>query len=286
METLDDEQRRALAFVASAARGGYDPTAADLDAWGENSRRRTVGGMADLRALMDFSRVTDGRPERLSTHLVNLRWLSRDASARLRLTPLGQALLKDAQMDDADVRTIVLGTEDPLAYASLIRELAKAGDALLVDPYLDPDGLLNLIEHTQIRRVLVKDKLRKEQRAALEVFWKGTDRAVDIRVSSGLHDRLILAEGGEVMTIGTSLNAVAKRKSTTVLAPLPREAAEFMRKHFEDTFKSADSLVPNETEAPESDGATQAPVPQSDERPSDQNVTPETPSFERGNGQR
>lgn len=95
--------------------------------------------------------------ETMIEHLVRLTWLEeigapRDEDPGLRLTNLGRALIRDVEMDmenDEDVSVVVLGREDPLAYPTLVGQLAASGEGLLVDPYLKlPDLHTIVVQHT------------------------------------------------------------------------------------------------------------------------------------------
>jgi hypothetical protein len=80
--------------------------------------------------------------------------------------------------------------------------------------------------------VLISPNVKKEDRAAMAVLVASGASAngpIELR-SAGkgvLHDRLIVGEGF-VDTIGSSINTVG-RQHTTVLSPLPRQAADTMR---------------------------------------------------------
>jgi hypothetical protein len=94
------------------------------------------------------------------------------------------------------------------------------------------EQLLTVRTHTSIKRVLISPNVKKEDRAAMAVLVASGASAngpIELR-SAGkgvLHDRLIVGEGF-VDTIGSSINTVG-RQHTTVLSPLPRQAADTMR---------------------------------------------------------
>lgn len=260
MDTLSEEQHRALAFVASATRGGYEPDEADLEAWTKHHQRRSTGGIASLStfAMEAYESAMKGARESMTSHLLNLRWLVRDRRGGLSLTRLGAALLKDADSGVMDVQTVVFGRDDPLAYPNLIAELTKTGADLLVDPYLDVASLHTVLEHTPVGRILVGDKLREGQLSALRVFWQGLgDTQVVIRLGTDLHDRVVLGRDGAVWAIGASLNTVAKGKSSTIMTPVLREGAEALRRAYEDHWKEAKPLV--EPEPPAEETSAEAP---------------------------
>lgn len=259
VDTLSDEQHRALAFVASATRGGYEPDQEDLEAWTRHHQRRSTGGIMSLStfAMEAYDSAMKGTRESMTSHLLNLRWLDHGRRGGLSPTRLGEALLKDADAGVMDVQTVVFGRDDPLAYRNLIGELTKTGPDLLVDPYLDVDSLHAVLEHTPVKRILVGDKLREGQLSALRVFWQGlTDPGVIIRLGTDLHDRVVLGVDGAVWAIGASLNTVAKGKSSTTLTPILREGAEALRHTYEDYWERAKPLVEPEPPADEASPAT------------------------------
>jgi len=206
--------------------------------------------------------------ETMIGHLVRLTWLAEsrapsDGEPGLRLTELGRALLRDAESGDEseeDVSVVVLGREDPLAYPILVGQLAAAGPGLLVDPYLKLADLHTILVSTQLTRLLVSGKTnnRGEVGAMQAYLGKGSlSRRVEVRSSTGLHDRVLIADDGDVITVGTSLNSVGR--TTTVMSPLPSPARESLRDEFERAWADA-TLV-----GPEPNGDTE----EDDEEPVD-----------------
>jgi len=122
----------------------------------------------------------------------------------------------------------------PLAYPILVGQLAAAGPGLLVDPYLKLADLHTIVVSTQLTRLLVSGKTnnRGEVGAMLACLGKGSlSRRVEVRSSTGLHDRVLMADDGDVLTVGTSLNGVGK--TTTVVSPMPSPARESLRDEYE-----------------------------------------------------
>ena len=199
-----------------------------------------------------------GTQEHPAEHLEYLGWIAGKAEG-WRVTPLGQALLRAADTDEDDVRVVVLDNKDPLAYATLIGELAGMGDAFLVDPYLDLAGCADLVAHTKIARVLMGDSPgSKKHREAVAVFLSSGQYDVEVRVAPGIHDRLVIADDGLVYTIGASLNGVSRRKAITVLTPLPQAAAETMSKAIESLWPDATVLTQPQPDSAEDTGTDEA----------------------------
>lgn len=202
--------------------------------------------------------------ETVVDHLVRLRWLEEVASPGdrgpgLRLSDLGHALLQAAETDEdvAEAHSlVVLGRDDPLAYPTLIGLIANAGAALFVDPYLKLPDLDTLLVNTQVSRILIAAKKNNQSVIAsmrTHLTSAGLPRRVEVRASADLHDRVIVADDGEVFTIGTSLNGVAR--TTTVFSPVPRPASVSLREEYERLWDQADLVGPSENAA-DGNGAT------------------------------
>lgn len=175
-------------------------------------------------------------------HLVRLTWLEEVSAPGggdpgLRLTDLSRALLRDVETDDdadADVSVVLLGREDPLAYSILVGQLAAAGTGLLVDPYLKLADVHTIVVSTQLTRLLVSGKSNnKGVTSSMQAYLDSPSlgRRVEVRASTELHDRVLLANDGDVLTLGTSLNGVGS--TTTVMTPIPSPARESLRDEYE-----------------------------------------------------
>lgn len=204
-----------------------------------------LGRAADASRV---ERVQVKPPETSTEHLLRLGWLRLVAaeSDRVRLTPLGLALLRSAELDEEEAEqasVVVLGSNDALAYPSLIGHLAELGEGLLVDPYLRLEQLAQLVTHTRLDRLLVsnKDKSALARAAQIGVYLASSEvpRPVEVRASPDLHDRVVVADEGTIHTIGSSLNAIG-RGSATVFTPLPAAAADALRDVYEQLWADAD----------------------------------------------
>lgn len=206
-------------------------------------------------------------PETTIEHLIRLTWLAEvtapdGGDSGLRLTELGRALLRDAEVgdeSDEDVSVVVLGREDPLAYPILVGQLAAVGPGLLVDPYLKLADLHMLIVSTQLSRLLVSGKPNNRGEVGAMQAYLGSgslSRRVEVRSSTGLHDRVLLADDGDVLTVGTSLNGVGR--TTTVVSPMPSPARESLRDEYDRLWADAKLVGPGPEEGPEDDSS--APV--------------------------
>lgn len=198
------------------------------------------------------------RPEEsVVDHLIRLRWVEDVSStgsddAELRVTDLGLALFRDRETETEaveDVSVVVLGRGDPLAYPMLIGQLGAAGPGLLVDPYLKLEDLHRVVVTTQLTRLLITGQPSNRVvigavRAYLDT--SSPTRRVEVRSSTQLHDRVLIADDGAVTTLGTSMNGVGKK--TTVLTPMPSPANETLREEYKQIWDAADLVGPQRNE--------------------------------------
>lgn len=184
-------------------------------------------------------------------HLIRLTWVEEaKGDGGLRLTEIGRALLHDHEREttDEDVSVVILEANDPMAYPKLVGQLANAGEGLLVDPYLKLEALSRIVVSTRLTRLLVSAKTGKGELAAMEALLDNPnhDRRVEVRKSKNLHDRLLFAEDQSVFTLGTSLNGVGR--TTTVLTPMPAQAAAALRDVYEQLWMEAELVGPQPIE--------------------------------------
>ena len=133
-------------------------------------------------------------------------------------------------------------------------QLTDAGEGLLVDPYLKLDILHRIVTSTHLTRLLVSGKSsNRAEIAAMQTYLDSASlsRHVEVRTSTELHDRYLLADDGPVLTLGTSLNGVGR--TTTVLTPMPSGAREVLRETYERLWADASLVGPQPVED-ETDG--------------------------------
>ncbi|WP_022872487.1 hypothetical protein [Nesterenkonia alba] len=254
MAILTDLQRGSLELVNAAAQGGYQIKPSELDDWVEHGGQTHLVRLEDFPLFADtwtYSEAFHWSAHSMSRMLMGMRWLRSTRDGGLTLTPLGKALLRGDQSDDSDSsQVVVLDSDDPVAYPTLLGELSDMGQAVLVDPHLQVNELKDLEKHTSVRRMLVTNSERgssPKKRASISKYLEQADTPrVQVRMSPGIHDRMILAEDGRVWTLGTSLNSVSRRKSLTVLTPMPALAAEHMSLWIKERWDKATPLIPTE----------------------------------------
>jgi len=266
VEIVSTAQHRVLGFVHACNRSGYRPTIEEIKLWfdepapsvttrvTEPGTLASPGMLANLEAIRKFLQQMHGTREVTEEHpvdhLVRIKWLEAPDD-RLRLTRLGDALLADIQRGEEaeDSPVVVLETTDRFAYARLIGEIARLGDAYLVDPYFRLPQLETVLDSTRLKRVLISKQYRGsgEARAALAVALATVppDRDLQVRATSDptLHDRLVVAETGEVYMLGASLGTIGS--ANTVFMKVPDTAANALKQLAEDLWDKAEPVVLN-----------------------------------------
>jgi hypothetical protein len=249
LENVGEEGLRVLQYVHLVDRHGAHLTLAQLDQFADTARPKWVPDFWEGSGDVDFVRTI-----RWSEYLHALEWIDvagpdiesaqedeiRDR-APVRLTGLGRSVLQACEGSEPTLAAqVLLGDEDPLAYGQVIAHLAGLGSGLLIDAYLTERVLGDLLTVTTVNRILTSTKGRRGRErvktlAALG-FANGL-RPVSIRANDRLHDRFFIADGGEVVALGSSLNGVSK--NITTLARLSGDAAHVLRVHFEDVWQDS-----------------------------------------------
>lgn len=255
MKILTDTQLRLLAFVHCCELGGDNPSKVELEAWlkspGPKRTTTLLSTIAAMQAALNEGLGTQSESD--VAHALKCKWLS-SRGEKLYLTPIGRALLRGSEKlaDESDEsEVVVLDASDSLAYTKLIGTLASYGPALLVDPYLGIDELDQITKGTSIDRVLVSAHSRRNKERALIAAYLTTldsSRTLQARASSALHDRVIITNSGNVVTLGASLNGIGKK--TTILSPVPEPAAATLAKHYMAIWEDAESVQPPAIDEP------------------------------------
>ncbi|AWZ07414.1 MULTISPECIES: hypothetical protein [unclassified Streptomyces] len=267
MEHIPAHVLRALWYVDTMSGQGVPISLQALDLFAAQAPPRdAVYGMplfADLVGLESRLR----HPEPVAEYLRKVGWIRQTDGAGVELTVLGRAIRQAGQAQEnatSAVEDVVLSPTDPLVYTVLTRRLAAAGAGLLVDPYFKAEQLAWVLECTSIRRILISKKASAKERpmiaVALGTLPRGEDVEVRATAGSDLHDRRIVAEGGGVQLIGSSLNGVG-RHQTSVITPEP-EIAKAYRESSERLWAGAEKVEPQQISNPVSPPATgQTPAP-------------------------
>ncbi|MGC4810576.1 hypothetical protein ACLQ29_08635 [Micromonospora sp. DT228] len=258
MEIVSTPQHRTLTFVHACNRSGYRPTLEEVKLWFDEPAANVTteitapGLLAMLEGMQKaFSQVQLSREvarEHPVDHLVRIKWLEA-SDDRLRLTRLGEALLTDIQRGEEaeDSPVVVLETTDRFAYARLIGEIARLGDAFLVDPYFRLPQLATILDSTRLKRVLISKQYKgsKEARDELAVALAAVDpeRNIQIRATAAttLHDRLVVADSGDVYMLGASLGTIGK--ANTAFMKVPEKGAAALKQLAEDLWDAAEPVL-------------------------------------------
>jgi hypothetical protein len=239
MQILTDAQSRVLSFVEACNSAGYRPTTVEVEVWMASPTRRLpvsrlsrivtsnlANSVAGLRPLFE---TEPGTGETHVAHARRLGWLV--GTQQLQVSRLGLALLQSARRQDVaaqEASVLVLDSEDPLAYAVLFGKLAAVDGDLLVDPYLRVTEMRDVIDYTDVRRVLISSRPRntRETQTAIAVYLASLEEAeVEVRTTASrdVHDRVVISTDGSAHLLGTSLNSIGS--ASTHLVTLPTDAA-------------------------------------------------------------
>jgi hypothetical protein len=183
--------------------------------------------------------------------MMRLSWLSKDERGGLSLTPLSRALLRSKlAKEEASGDVLVLEGDSQLAYGTLLGHVAEMGQVMLVDPYLRAPQLLAFVHNTNATRFLIGSAVGKGEVVSMQTLVNATGWAIEPELRQAaagqLHDRYVIGDTA-VYTLGLSINAVG-RGNSTVLMPLPEEAADYVRDRMEAVWAQSAVLAPEQLE--------------------------------------
>jgi len=265
VEVVTTQEHRILSFVSACLGSGYAPTVDEVETWLASPRPTPEiysgapwsGVTSVLAASIPFRGRLEQSAEPAVAHLVRIGWLVEDVD-RVSLSPLGHAMYAAAERSDVIVSgpiVVRLGTDDPLAYPTLFAELGRAGQGLLVDPYLGVEQLNLIVQQTQLSRILLKETpATKANLVPIEVYLTGAvPRSIDVRVTThrAVHDRLILWDDQRTVEVmGSSVNTV-QQGTGTVITPMPEVVAGALRQEVETWWGAAIRLPRTQALPPE-----------------------------------
>lgn len=264
MDLATQETHRALAYLAVLNGQGYNPTPEELETYAEQPDRRPAryehriwSGIANFTSLFAGLQVLADPEESFVDHFVRLRWAVA-ANNQIKITPLGQAMLRALEQQSVDagsVVDVVLRPDDPTALARAIDRIAQAGPALLVEPYFRLDVLLPVVHATEVTRVLTSERISPKDRAPLKLGVEAIvlERDFEVRVAPRtLHDRWVVSDGGPVQFIGSSLNSLGV--VATAMGHIS-DAAGDIRRLCEGLWEEAEYLAATQKPSPKSAAA-------------------------------
>lgn len=244
MEITNKIGQRALTYVAAVASQGYELTFAEFEAYVSMpmpgaqawSPGQGPGGGA----------AVDGSAEPILNWLTRLGWLER-GEATVRISQLGRAVLRAVEHQQRDVQLpteLTLGPDEPFDYGRVLGHIAEQRDALLVDPFLQADQLMDIVHRTAVTRVLVGAgrQYEPERRSLAEALSRtlGLDRPFYVGVSGELRDRYVIPPSGPVGFLATSAGHGGR---LAVIGTIEPPIADAVRRTYEDVWSRATPLV-------------------------------------------
>ena len=126
-------------------------------------------------------------------------------------------------------------------FKSFSELLQSATTALLVvDPFLDEqvfDAYLSVLNPSVTVRLLAREHAAA-LKPAVAAFITQHKRAVEVRKSKRLHDRVVFIDDRSCWVLGQSIKDAAAKKPT-YLAPLPQDVAMLKKQDYEDIWNAA-----------------------------------------------
>ena len=239
MQPLEDDVLLALAFIRQGERGGQTPDAESVEAFARSPRPQPSGDfLSHLSSLMS----PWGGPPRYLAWMEDVGLVASSSSGRVRLTPLGEAMLRGAP--EFESTAIVLDPDDALSYPQLVTELSNDDSVLIADPYIRLGELHQIVADTLITRVLTSQRATGSGHLqGMTALVKGADREVEVRVSTdeSWHDRYVVRDV-DVLQLGASINGL--KKNFTALLPVTSEAVSAsIRAFVEDLWSNASPIL-------------------------------------------
>ncbi len=139
------------------------------------------------------------------------------------------------------VSSSLIPTEGQISLKSLIGRADR--ELILIDPYLDPDTLLQLISYTSPRtsvKVLTSPRMKPEYKRKLSEIRRVSNK-LEIKFSWAYHDRFIVVNRCEYYHFGHSFKDMGKKISRYSLLYRKKEIEDFERK-FDAEWSIAGSL--------------------------------------------
>lgn len=233
VELVNKRAAKVMNMIAAVNTQGYKPSRVEVNNYGSSPER----------LVTEFDPYYDDRGEfwdveTYSAYLERLKWVEIIEDAAV-LTPMGLAVLRAMQdqgkLDNVSVLETVLESGDPFAYARAIAVLADVPDALVVDPYIKLDGLMDIMPLSSVTRILTSSERgnpsKKAGPFALASAARPGNRQIRIAELSRLHDRYFIPRTGPVRMISTSMNSIGSRIG--VITPLGASASQAVREEHE-----------------------------------------------------
>ena len=247
MEIADEVAHQALGYVAAVSRRGHRLTLDEFKAYiGSPGRTATSqGGLSSLITAQQVIRSFAGtvKVEPVIDWLTRLMWLESDGKY-VQITSLGEivlASLEDRASEPEGPLVTILESQDALAYPTVIGNIGKRGEALLIDPYFRLDALPHVLQFTDVRRLLIGPKAEVSALGTALTTTITPNRPFEVRVSKEPHDRLVIPKSGPVDALGTSLSGVGRKFS--VMFEIRQPEADGVRQAANEMWDKAQPLM-------------------------------------------
>ncbi|MFZ2541886.1 MAG: hypothetical protein WAW75_08965 [Gallionella sp.] len=130
-------------------------------------------------------------------------------------------------------------------FAKSFRDLLQSASTslLVVDPFLDEqvfDAYLSVVNASVTVRLLAREHTAA-LKPAVSAFVAQFKRAVEVRKSNRLHDRVVFVDDRSCWVLGQSIKDAAANKPT-YLAPLPQDVAMLKKQDYEDIWSAAAAI--------------------------------------------
>jgi len=247
-----------LELVRALNAAGSYPTLEDVDKFARAEPPRNGYFGASLSAVygLAFGR---GTPEgEVGRYIAEAGLVHRHLSTNgVEISDLGRGLLAATNENEQDPASrfdparpveVVGRLSDPVVYARLLIEIQKLDEAILVDPYLPPDDLLQVVELGNVTKILTVDQdaagiKRADRKSQLAIALGASQNGAELRLAADkkdVHDRVALPLSGQGLMIGTSLGGT----HITVITHLSEASTVLLRDHYLGVFRSAKKLEP------------------------------------------
>lgn len=240
VELISEQLHRTLTYIFAVNRAGAALTLGQLEAYAVNpspTQRRTrniaESVVSQYMSLLEHEVVPR---ESVGSFLTRVQWI--EDRAGVQLTALGRAVLQYADRQPlADVSEeplmVTIDPDDRLAYTRIFDLMSSYGEGLLVDKYLNLEGLGDVMSISSVDRLLTSDDARRNR---LTLFGRalGTDEdSPSLRTlpAARLHDRFFIPDDGPVFALGSSLNSISARPG--VVTTIADSAAQAIREMYE-----------------------------------------------------
>lgn len=126
----------------------------------------------------------------------------------------------DLRMKTSGPVSIALAQGTVFDYFEEIRKIISlaTNDILFIDPYMEGSFVSRYLPHCQsdVTIRLLSEKKIPELTSSVDLFNKQNGRTIQVRSSSGLHDRYIIIDGFSCYQSGASFKDGANKSPTTV----------------------------------------------------------------------